>query len=160
MTLPVSLEVDVLLVVCDTDVLADDVIDLETTELIDILGEPEDVLEIVLLDVAFDVLDGDDVVDVLEEAESLELPELLELPDEEIDTLELPDGDDDELKEPVLLEDNVELIVCDDVTVTLGGGGVGLAEAVRTTVGDRVMPKLLEELVDAVEDRDMELLLE
>lgn len=58
-----------------------------------------------MLDVDLDDCEEDDVEETLDEAE------LLALPDDEIDRLELPDADDDELKEHVILDEDVKLIV-------------------------------------------------
>ena len=64
-----------------------------------------------MLDVDRDVSEGEDVAETLEEAESLKLPELLALPDGEIDILELTDVEDDELRDPLILDEDVTLIL-------------------------------------------------
>ena len=87
--LGVSNAEDVLLVVCVVVSLAEVVPDLETIEVPDILAEFVEVRDTVLLDVDRDVSEGEDVAETLEEVESLKLPELLALPDGEIERLEL-----------------------------------------------------------------------
>lgn len=120
----------------------------ELVEVFDTIAEAV-TLELLLDDADVDGVD-DPLIDVLPELLALCDGELLEL------TLKLELVDAEELYVSL----GVKLLVADEllVTVSLGGGGVGSAECVLIAEDDLVIPKLLDELVEPVEDLDTEIL--
>ena len=130
----------------------------EVTE-VETLEEAVELFDVVIENVNLKLADDDTDIEAVDDPKIDELPELLALSDGELLELTLPLEVVD--TEELYVSLGVKLLVAEELldTVSLGGGGVGSAECVLIADGDLVTPKLLDELVEEVEDLDTEILL-
>lgn len=142
------------------DVLTLGVIVFEEVTEVETLEEDVEVFDVVIENVDLELVVYDMDVEGVDDPELDVLPELLVLSDGELLELTLPLELVD--TEELYVSLGVKLLVAEEllVTVSLGGGGVGTAECVLITDDDLVTPKLLDELVEEVEDLDTEILLD